>query len=209
MCGPLALSVPFTSGQLSRRVQLATYFLAKAIAYGAIGATFGLLGKGLFLMKWQQGLSVAAGIFIILLVCLPVLKPKSGSFLFRKQFSILYRNMQQSPRLYQFFLLGFMNGFLPCGLVYTALAAAMVTGGVTSGFISMFLFGMGTAPALISLILLKNKIGPRLRSTLRPVSIVVSVMVGILLILRGLNLGIPYVSPEVHSDHSIKNCCHK
>src|SRR6218665_2243251 len=132
-------------------------------------------------MEWQQGLSVVAGVFIIILVCLPVLKPAKGNFLFRKQFTFLYNKLNHSPRLYYFILLGFLNGFLPCGLVYTALAAATVSGSVSGGFLSMFLFGIGTVPALILLIVAKNKISFKLRTRLKPVSVMISISIVFLL----------------------------
>jgi sulfite exporter TauE/SafE len=209
MCGPLALSIPFGTAGSSKNLKLLTYYFAKAIAYGAMGAVFGLFGKGLIMMHWQQALSIVAGIFIVLWVCFPVLKPGKGGFLFQKQFSILYNKLQHQPKLHHYFFLGFLNGFLPCGLVYTALAAATVSGSAVGGFLAMFLFGAGTAPALIILVILKNKMSFQLRKKLKPVSLILSVGIGLLLIARGLNLGIPYVSPEVTKAHTVTNCCHK
>lgn len=208
MCGPLALSIPFTAKGSSKWMRIGAYYTAKAMAYGSIGAIFGILGKGLLLMEWQQGLSIVAGLFIIALVCLPVLKPGKGNFIFRKQFAFLYNKLNDSPKLYYYILLGFLNGFLPCGLVYTALAAATVSGSVTGGFLAMFLFGTGTVPALIILIVAKNKMSFKLRSQLKPVSLLISIAIGLLLIVRGMNLGIPYVSPEYH-EHKVSNCCHR
>lgn len=209
MCGPLALSIPFGTTGNSKKLRLLAYYFSKAIAYGVMGAVFGLFGKGLIMMHWQQVLSIVAGSFIILWVVFPILKPGQGSFLFQKQYSILYNKLQYQPRLRYYSLLGFLNGFLPCGLVYTALAAATVSGSATGGFLAMFLFGMGTAPALIILIILKNKMSFRLRQKLKPVSLVLSISIGLLLVVRGLNLGIPYVSPEVTKDNIVQKCCHK
>ncbi len=159
-------------------------------------------------MNWQQGLSVVAGIFIVMWACVPLLKRIKRSFYFQKQFSYLYQALQRSPKVRYYFLLGFLNGLLPCGLVYTALAAATVSGGALQGFIAMFVFGIGTTPALIAVVLLKRKITIRQRRVFKPLSLILSVSVGLLLILRGLNLGIPYVSPE-GSNNQIKSCCHK
>jgi uncharacterized protein len=209
MCGPLALSIPFGATGNSKNLRLLTYYFSKAIAYGFMGAVFGLFGKGLIMMHWQQALSIVAGIFIVLWVCFPILKPGQGSFLFQKQFSILHNKLQYQPKLHYYLLLGFLNGFLPCGLVYTALAAATVSGSPAGGFLAMFLFGMGTAPALFVLVLLKNKMSFQLRRKLKPISLVLSIGIGLLLIIRGLNLGIPYVSPEITKDDTVEKCCHK
>lgn len=209
MCGPLALSIPFSTSGNSKTIRLLTYYFSKAIAYGLMGTVFGLFGKGLIMMHWQQALSIIAGIFIILWVVFPILKPGQGTFLFQKQFSVLYNKLQHQPRLHYYSLLGFLNGFLPCGLVYTALAAATVSGSAAGGFLAMFIFGMGTAPALIVLTVLKNKMSFQLRRKLKPVSLILSISIGLLLVVRGLNLGIPYVSPEVTKGNTVHNCCHK
>lgn len=208
MCGPLALSVPYNTGGYAKWLRTGSFYFAKALAYGSMGALSGLFGKGFFLMNWQQGLSIAAGIFILLWVCFPVFKPGAGNYLFRKQFGQLYQKMQIQPKMHHYIFLGFMNGFLPCGLVYTALAAATVSGSAWNGFLYMFLFGIGTAPALMTLVMLKNKMSFRFRQRLKPVSLVLSISIGLLLIIRGLNLGIPYVSPEFR-DQQVKCCCAK
>lgn len=207
MCGPLALSVPYAGGGAWRAVRIGFYYLAKALAYGCLGILPGLLGKGFQLMSWQQGLSIAAGLFMLLLVCLPKLRP-AGTFIFGKQFAQLHQRMQAHAKPHHYLLLGFLNGLLPCGLVYTAMAAATVSGSPAGGFVAMFLFGLGTAPALIMLVLFRNRANPALRRRLRPASTVISIAIGLLLIIRGLNLGIPYVSPEF-SGQTVKSCCSK
>lgn len=205
MCGPLALSIPFAhNGAAGPRITI--YYLFKALAYGLMGALSGLFGKGLLLMNWQQGLSVVAGLTIIFMAGIPLLKLRTGNFLFRKQFALLYARLQHRTRLLDFGLLGFLNGLLPCGLVYTALAAATLSGGWAGGFLAMILFGLGTAPALVLLVLFRNKISPQLRRRLKPASVALSVCIGLLLILRGLNLGIPYMSPA-HEGNTVKHCC--
>lgn len=208
MCGPLALSVPFANDKGSKGMRLFTYYLAKALAYGSMGAVTGYIGKGFLLMDWQQGLSIAAGIFIIIWVLLPMLKTNKGSYIFQKQFSRIFARMQQQPALRDFFALGFLNGFLPCGLVYTALATATVSGSMAGGFTAMFLFGAGTAPALVILALLKNKMSVNIRKKFKPVSMALSFGIGLLLIVRGMNLGIPYVSPHIETKtQTVKGCC--
>jgi uncharacterized protein len=208
MCGPLALAIPYNTTGLSKWIRLATYYFAKALAYAFMGAIFGLLGAGFVLMNWQQGLSIAAGIFILIWICFPLLKPVKGFFYFQRQFAYLYQALQRSPKVGYYFLLGLLNGVLPCGLVYTALAAATVSGGALQGFAAMFLFGIGTMPVLMAVVIFRQKVSLRFRRLFRPLSLVLSLSVGLLLILRGLNLGIPYLSPEF-SDKQVKSCCHK
>jgi len=208
MCGPLALSVPFAQSGRIKWLRMTVFYLGKSLAYGLLGLLFGLFGKGLILMDWQQGLSIAAGIVVLLMAAIPTLTLHKSGFLFQKQFSLLYNRLQQKARLTDFGFLGFLNGLLPCGLVYTALAAATLSGSWAGGFLAMFLFGLGTTPALIALILFRSKLSPQRARSLKPVSTLLSVCIGALLILRGLNLGIPYVSPEF-KDNSVHKCCSK
>jgi sulfite exporter TauE/SafE len=105
MCGPLALSIPFGTSGSSKKLRLLIYYFSKAIAYGSMGAIFGLFGKGLIMMQWQQALSIVAGIFIILWVSFPVLTPGKGSYLFQKQFAVLYNKLQHRPKLHYYSLL--------------------------------------------------------------------------------------------------------
>ncbi len=100
-------------------------------------------------------------------------------------------------------VLGVLNGFLPCGLVYVACAGAVATGGLLSGVLYMALFGLGTVPLMLALSLSGTAIPVAIRLKLRKAIPVVVALVAVLLILRGMELGIPYVSPVLS-----KACCH-
>ncbi len=208
MCGPLALSIPFSAQDDGRWRRIFFFYLAKAFAYSIMGGVMGIIGKGAMLMEWQQVLSILAGLFILLMALLPALKHAKMHFVFRKQFQSIYTRLREQPRTRYFFMLGFLNGLLPCGLVYTALTTATLAGGITGGALAMLLFGLGTTPALVLLILFKHKI--RLHRQLRRVSLstLLSAAIGLLLILRGLNLGLPYISPQIEQG-KVTQCCHK
>ena len=96
--------------------------------------------------------------------------------------------------------LGIINGFLPCGLVYIALAASMAAGDIGQSVLYMIVFGIGTFPVMLGISLLGNYIKPVLRRRIYKLVPLFVVILGLLLILRGLNIGIPYISPEL--DHS-------
>lgn len=211
MCGPLIMAVPFPSGKGGLKwLSTLVYYLAKCLAYGSMGIFMGMFGKGISLINWQQGLSVVAGIIILVMAFIPaVLRKFKGTFLFQKEFNNLFVRLQQHPRLHYYFLLGFLNGFLPCGLVFTALTAAAVTAGPLPGFLFMVLFGLGTTPALATLSLFKTRIGLRFRPQLKKTALFISVFLGLLLIIRGMNLGITYISPEAAANGAVKNCCGK
>jgi sulfite exporter TauE/SafE len=121
----------------------------------------------------------------------------------------LPKNGSESKTYTYFFAFGFVNGLLPCGLVYAALAAAMVTATPIQGMLFMVFFGLGTMPALTSIIILKSKNNFAWRKYITKSSYYISIFVGVLLILRGLNLGIPYVSPGLNAETQEMSCCHK
>lgn len=211
MCGPLVLGLPFhTQGKTGRWLATVTYYLAKCLAYGSMGILTGFFGKGISLINWQQGLSVIAGFLVLLMAFVPAITLRlKAQFLFQKTFGRLFSRLQHQPRLHYYGFLGFLNGFLPCGLVFTALAASTVTGSPVSGFLFMVAFGLGTTPALAALTLFKNRISLRFLPRLKKAATFIAAALGLLLIIRGLDLGIPYLSPVAGANGTVKNCCSK
>jgi len=109
---------------------------------------------------------------------------------------------------YSVFLIGLLNGLLPCGLVYIALAGAIVSSGPYEGALYMFLFGLGTIPVLLSATLAGNVIGTRFRNMVKKSVPYFILLIAVLFILRGLNLGIPYISPKMEAKKNHPACCH-
>jgi len=211
MCGPLVMSMPFEHVRY-RRWSLLLFLFAKAIGYGLIGFLFGSFGQLISIFNWQQTLSIVAGIFLLFVTMLPYVKQlltNSFGFHFIQQTLEKFKHKQS---LLFFFLLGLANSFLPCGLVYTALAGATVTLSATQGFLFMLMFGIGTMPVMIALIIFKAKLSVSFRGRLKNTSYYFSMVMAVLLIVRGMNLGIPYLSPEVkispHKPAEVK-CCAK
>ena len=105
------------------------------------------------------------------------------------------------------FFIGLLNGLLPCGLVYVAVAGALVSNSPVQGAAFMTFFGLGTIPVMLSVNLAKDLVNVSIRNKMRKaVPYFVSVM-AIMLVLRGLNLGIPYVSPSLDSKEQKLDCC--
>lgn len=201
MCGPIAIALPLPGNSAARKTFGGIlYNLGRTVTYGIMGAVFGLLGQGLQLLGFQQKVSVLMGALMIVSVLFPNI--------FRNQYSLdkswfsavgkLKRKMGEmfSVRSFQsLFFIGMLNGLLPCGLVYMAIAGAIGTGGVAGGALFMILFGLGTIPMLLAISLAGNLMSNVVRAKINKLIPVLIVVVGILFILRGLSLGIPYLSP--------------
>lgn len=206
MCGPLALSLPIH--HLSRFYKSAAvllYNVGRAFSYGAIGLLFGLLGQGFALFKLQQYLSIFAGLLILAIL----LNHQFGSLKINplSKFTTavklkLSTYLKSEKSLSSYFSIGIINGFLPCGLVYVALATALASGSLLNSSLLMFFFGLGTLPMMALTMVLGKFISSGLRIRFNKMIPNITMVIAILLILRGLNLGIPYVSPAQHPQES-------
>lgn len=217
MCGPIALSIPVKrTSSTNVFVGSLIYNSGRIITYAIIGFLFGLLGQGIVLAGWQNALSVTLGIFILLILFLPNVLPLRYNvglfFHFIEKLKSQLRKLFSIHTSSSLLLIGILNGLLPCGLVYLGVAGAIATGSAINGALFMAVFGIGTFPAMISLTVIRDYISLRVRERIRrTIPIFVGIM-GILLILRGMNLGIPYISPTVETSTSgicHHNCCAK
>jgi sulfite exporter TauE/SafE len=207
MCGPLMLALPVPPGGPARfAAGRVAYQLGRVATYCLLGVVAGLAGRSIVLAGMQRWLSIALGLAILLgfLVSKKIALSASVVRLVSKLKAAMSAQLRQRS-LRSLVLLGWLNGLLPCGLVYVALAGAVTGGSVLSGMIYMAFFGLGTVPTMLG-ISLTGKLFPvglrlRLRSAI-PVG--VCVLAG-LLILRGMALGIPYLSPDLSS--STPGCC--
>ncbi|WP_220763427.1 sulfite exporter TauE/SafE family protein [Flavobacterium sp. UMI-01] len=205
MCGPIAMMLPVDQyNPVKKTTQIITYHLGRLTAYGMIGLLFGLLGRGLFIAGFQQKLSVFIGIAMILVVLLPERKLAQYNFskpIFRMVSQIKSRLGQQfkNKSYRSLFTIGLLNGFLPCGMVYVALFGAVAMQSASLGVVYMFLFGLGTVPLMSIVVYIQRFLTVSVRNKIQKVLPYVAVLIGILFILRGLGLGIPYVSPSTMS----------
>jgi sulfite exporter TauE/SafE len=202
MCGPIALMLPLDrNNQIKMVTQLITYHFGRLFAYASIGFIFGMLGKGFLLAGFQQKTSIILGIVIILIVVIP--EKVLANFNFSKPIFKVISNVKSAlgsqfkNKSYQsLFTIGLLNGFLPCGMVYVALFGAVAMQSPTLGILYMILFGLGTIPLMSSVVYLKNAITISIKNKIQKAIPYVAVFIGILFILRGLGLGIPYISPS-------------
>lgn len=199
MCGPIAFALPGTKvNPLNFYVGRFVYNLGRMFTYAMLGFISGSFGLGLKLAGIQQGLSIAVGIIIIGILAYQKWFRRGVSFSIFSLFSSqVIQKLFRSKRLFSLGLIGVLNGFLPCGFVYTALLGASVTQHSLDGALFMALFGLGTLPMMFGVSVIGQFLSQKLRFTLVRLSSIFSLFIAILFIIRGLNLDIPYVSPKL------------
>lgn len=216
MCGPLALSLPLSNNSSVAKLGGAfIYNAGRIVTYAVFGLIFGLIGKTASLFGFQQWLSIAAGVLILLFIVMPgkykmqqtASKYTNGLFAkLRMELGRLFTQKKNSS----LFIIGLLNGLLPCGLVYMAVAGAIAAGDVGSGILFMTAFGLGTLPVMWGIAFFGNYVGISLRQKIRRVYPYMMAVMACLLILRGMGLGIPYISPEmVQKKAEVHGCCVK
>jgi len=224
MCGPIALSIPLSNKKFSTKFTGAfIYNAGRILTYSLLGLLFGLMGSGLAMFGFQKIVSVFAGVFML----------AAGVYLaFVGNFAILEKlNIFNRPVIRKFwsklfsqrsflslFMIGIFNGLLPCGLVYLALSGALYTGNIYQGTLYMFCFGIGTVPMLLTIVLAGNYLSAKFRAKLYKIVPYYIILIGLLMILRGMGLGIPYLSPaenkltpakQTEKEMSKGDCCKK
>jgi sulfite exporter TauE/SafE len=213
MCGPLALALPtHYLSPAGRTIALLAYHSGRLMIYGSLGAISGLLGRHIYLAGFQQAFSITIGAMMLLWIAPHRLfstgrSPALVTKLFRPLEAFIGR-LWQSPSRHSFLVLGMANGLLPCGMVYLALAGAFSFPQVGESIAFMLLFGAGTLPALLILSCSGRLIGPTARIYMRKAVPYLVATMGLLLILRGLDLGIPFVSPILAHGQGQAISCH-
>jgi sulfite exporter TauE/SafE len=207
MCGPLLLALPAPAGGPGKFIAGRLLYQSGRIAtYGLLGIVAGLAGQSILLAGFQRWLSIGLGVAILLgwwlskkvAVAAPVIR-----LVTRLKTAMSAQLRQRSLR--SLTLLGLLNGLLPCGLVYVALAGAVAQGALLSGVLYMVWFGLGTLPTMLGIGLSGRMFPLALRLKLRgALPLGIGLAAG-LLILRGMALGIPYVSPALVA--GLPACC--
>lgn len=206
MCGPLALALPIGVGSTGTfLVGRALYNLGRVVTYAAMGMVAGLIGQKIVFYGFQQTVSIAAGALMIGAYAFPALV---GRHLARLSFlDAIATRVQQAfadllgrRSLLTMLLIGLVNGLLPCGLVYVALAGSAMTGDPFRGALFAAVFGLGTFPMMFVVSVLGRRVSPEMRQRIGKLVPVFMIALGALFILRGMNLGIPMVSPKVGTE---------
>lgn len=200
MCGPIVLALPGKGQSRGQRwVNRFNYHLGRSLVYGLLGGLAGVIGHGIELFTWQRSVALAGGVLMLLFVFLPKLTrawsmPQPLREPIDQARTKLFRSLR-SGNTFTWTGLGALNGLLPCGPLYIALAGALAVGNWAGGALFMLLFGTGTAMALMALHFMRDRVQP-FTQRFSKVLTWTTALVGLLLVLRGLDLGIPFLSPS-------------
>ncbi len=189
MCSPLAIAV----SKLSRS-QFLNRFLyngGRILTYAMLGATVGAFGAIAGLAEFQGALSVGLGILLILFgvvgvshIQIPIITPFFHRFM--GWLKVIFGRQLQSKTRASLLLMGSINGLLPCGLTYFALAYCVTLPNAFAGFGFMFAFGVGTLPAMLGLPAVVQLVASRTKFRIQRLSAVVMIALGALLLVRSV-----------------------
>ncbi|MFZ1685408.1 MAG: sulfite exporter TauE/SafE family protein [Candidatus Zixiibacteriota bacterium] len=218
MCGPIALALPkgFNS-KTALLVSRIAYNAGRILTYAILGVACGALGQMISMAGFQRWVSIVSGVLILLAIIAPKLLagrigPNRVIARIVEKFRAVWGRLFAVRSLTGLFGIGALNGLLPCGLVYVALAAAVASGTALQGAGYMALFGAGTFPAMFAISMFGSLMPEKIRRTLVRGIPVGATVLALLLILRGMSLGIPYLSPNLHpqappTSTKVHDCC--
>jgi len=197
MCGPIALALPYQSRSTWTHLKNAiSYNGGRVFTYGVIGLLPGLLGYGLSIAGFQKSTSLVIGISLLLSALISIRLPHKRIHIrpLERVNSWVQRQMGTLLKVHHtagFFSIGMVNGLLPCGLVYMALAGALTQDTAFAGSAYMMVFGLGTVPLMLAIGVSKLFISVRIRNSFRRIVPIFMMVIAVLLIFRGLNVSLP------------------
>ena len=205
MCGPLAFSLPLSNNSdFAKFTGTFLYNIGRIVTYSTLGLLFGLAGKSFSLFGFQQWLSITVGIVILFFLFIPkkwIANTGTNNIVSKYTYKIrsTLGQLFLKKNYRSLFAIGLLNGLLPCGLIYMAIAGAIASADPFKSAFFMASFGLGTLPVMWSVSFFGNYIGIGLRQKIRSAYPVMMALMACLLIVRGMGLGIPYVSPAFNN----------
>ena len=197
MCGPLLLAVPTRASNNYQWLEIIIYHAARIFTYALLGILVGFAGWRLQVANLQQFFSLTIGVILLIYVFAGrFFADASWLLAFNKMIFSFFGFAAKQKGQWGTLLLGVANGLLPCGMVYIALTGAMATAKISDAATFMLLFGLGTLPLLFVFNFYGVRLQAAVKQRIKLIAPLVIVIMGLLLILRGLNLGIPYISPH-------------
>jgi len=199
MCGPLQAVVMGQWLKSKNKYNWLTYHAGRLSTYALLGFGVALAGKALGLPQWQAKFTLFAGL-ILLFGYFGFKALKWDQKLFGLVTPFLHRlkpkaTRGQTKNQAWYFATGAVNGLLPCGMVYAALLTALSANSLSLGALYMVVFGLGTLPLLLSFNWFSHSLLLRFGSWVPRLIPITVVLISVLLILRGMQLDIPFISP--------------
>jgi len=215
MCGPIAFVLPIGQRSKSSKIfGISIYNLGRITTYSILGLLIGFFGEGLRFMGISQIISIMLGVLLIVYVVFAkklVQLNTTNKYLYQfnafvKAKLSVFLKKKTNGGLY---LLGLLNGLIPCGVVFIALQGALLQTNLVNSGLFMLVFGAGTIPMMFSVSYLSNTFKPVTKIKINKVMPYLTVVIALLLIVRGANLDIPYLSPSYNDQTNEMSCCHK
>ncbi|WP_298298628.1 sulfite exporter TauE/SafE family protein [Hydrotalea sp.] len=213
MCGPIAFALPLPQQNFYKKTAgILLYNTGRIITYSSMGIIFGYIGRVISIAGFQQYFSISMGLVILLYVSIPYFSKHIFRIAWLNGFTFWIQTylgkLLQTRKLNNLLFIGILNGLLPCGMVYFAIAGSLAAGSVINGWGFMIAFGLGTLPFMALLSFFGFIINIHTRNYLKKIIPYALGIMAILLIIRGMNLGIPYLSPYFNSTSGNAISCH-
>lgn len=207
MCGPLMIIIGFKGKNKKGILNALTYHFARILTYSLLGGLVGAFMYGMDVFGFTQIISLIFGAIFLTIGLLMLIQKQLFSFqsnIVVKKYSSLLSNSNGSKK---FIVAGVLNGLLPCGMVYVGLSTATLSGNFIEGANYMLFFGLGTLPSMFSVSIFGDYLKKKI-SIIKSKQLISAgyILIGVLLIIRGMGIGIPNFSPKMESDHHV-NCC--
>jgi sulfite exporter TauE/SafE len=208
MCGPLAFAIPASDNKWLLIADKVLYNLGRVLTYSLLGLLIGFAGRQLWIYGAQQVISLVSGSLIILAGTTRLFRLSvAGQGILSRLFSPINKLLTYAlQHRFGNFAVGVINGLLPCGFVYLALAGAVTTDSPITAATYMLWFGLGTFPLMFIAMVSTGFVTPSVRRRINGAIPYLMVCIGFWFVFRGLNLNIPYLSPAKQS--SGVSTCH-
>jgi uncharacterized protein len=214
MCGPIALVLPLNKNDATQKfVGALLYNVGRMVTYACFGLVFGVIGKSVAFFGYQQWLSITVGVAILIVLALPkkYIGFTQSTTITKWMYNLRgYLQTLLTKKSYNsLFFIGLLNGLLPCGLVYMAAAGAIANANLVGSILFMAFFGLGTLPAMWGIAFFGNYISMGVRQKIKKAYPFIMAGMACLFIVRGMGMGIPYLSPKIEVNTTVGGCCTK
>jgi len=205
MCGPIVLGLPLNKqGNWQNITQVFLYQIGRILIYTILGFLVGWVGSAFSVFARQETISLVIGILLIAFTILQLSGRYVNSFQ-RLQNKLVLPISKLMGKVFKLplwgFFAGMLNGLIPCGMVYLALATALNSATSQSGAAFMLLFGLGTSPLMLFISLAGIYLKKYIRFNSQKLMPWFALFIGALFILRSANLGIPFISPVTQATY--------